>query len=1418
MNTSPLRIFLARPLLAFALALVPAGLWAAAVGTNHPASGAYSPDNQAAWGTANWPLGATFTAGPGSTLQIGVYSANATTVVLEIYLADTGADAAYDYTMTKGSDNVWRAAVANAPAYTLYAFRAWGPNWPFNANWARGNSTAGFLSDCDSSGNRFNPNKVLFDPYARELSHDAWTPATQAAGESFSMYASGGANIASGQTYSGPLSGGVAIDCRKVDSGHWAPKAVALVDNTSTGPKPNLSQKDAIIYEAHVKGLTAHPSSVNLTTLLSAYSGFQDAANVPNNLRGTYAGAAYMAGYLKDLGFNTVEFLPIHETDNADNPSNAPTSGGGGYWGYYTYGFFAPDRRFASNQTPGGPTAEFKAMVAAFHNAGIEVYLDVVYNHSGEGGVWDASTAAQAEVTFLRGLDNASYYTLVTGTPKYYWVSTGVGTNLNGGSAPVEQLVTDSLTYWAGTMGVDGFRFDEALELGRNGSGNFSSTAPLLVSIASLAKSSGFKIIAEPWDANDGSSGIGGFPAGWACWNGNYRDSIRYYMTGNLTGYVNGAGNLGYADAFYGDSAKMTAEGGPHESVNMVVCHDGFNITDLVSYGSQTNSSLTWPFGPSDGGTNNNLSSTWSGDQTLRRQIIRDFWTFQVLSRGLPMMVWGDEFGRTANGNNNSYNVDSVATWNNYNMIGTNSPDTVPTGDTTGGSMAYANNLGTFAGTLNGNFAFLQYLLHLRSAHPAFRQQDYTSETIAFANSTNSGTFNQAATSTVQIYLHGSQVADDDFLVLSNLASAAVTYTIPAAPANTHWVRIIDTNNSSESLANFWSTSNGSVVAGTCSVGSRTIVVLEAVPLAVAPAITLQPSGQTATVGRPVTFTAAASGTPAPTYQWQKNNVNINGATGASYSLAHVVPADAGSYKLVASNSAGTAASNAAALTVKTVAADFNVDGGSDVLWQDTATGERVIWLMNGTAYGSAVSLGVVPANWVIGGTGDFNGDGWPDILWTDLATGERRIWLMNGTGYASATSLGVIATDWMFAGTGDFNGDGQTDILWENTATGEHTVWFMNGTVYASSASLGVVPRNWFVSAIADFDRDGHPDLVWTNSATGERTIWMMNGVTHSSTATLGIVPADLQISSTGDYNGDGSPDLVVTNTATNERSLWLMNGAIHTGTVSLGIVPAEWSAGKPPARAVQLAKLDFNGDGQSDLVWENTATGEHVVWFMNGPAPAASAPITVLPPPWRLAASADFNADAQPDLVWENTATGERYLWLMNGSTFAASIFLGVVPTQWRIAEAADFNGDGQADLVWENTSTGERYIWLLNGSTFTAIVFLGVVPAQWRIASVGDFNGDGQPDLVWENTATGERYVWLMNGTSLAASVFLGVVPTQWRIATAADFNGDGQPDLVWENTATGERVAWLMGGTTFASSVSWGVVPVEWSIRN
>ena len=584
-------------------------------------------------------------------------------------------------------------------------------------------------------------------------------------------------------------------------------------------------------------------------------------------------------------------------------------------------------------------------------------------------------------------------------------------------------------------------------------------------------------------------------------------------------------------------------------------------------------------------------------------------------------------------------------------------------------------------------------------------------------------------------------------------------------------------------------------------------------PANVAPAITLQPVSQTVTAGRPVTFTATASGPPTPTFQWQKNSVNINGATSSSYTIASVLAGDGATYRVVATNAVSSTPSNGAMLTVNAAAGDFNGDGKADLLWQNTATGERLVWLMNGTAFGSSVSLGVVPPGWSIAGSGDFNGDAKNDFLWQDKATGERRIWLMDGTTFSSSVSLGIVPLEWSIAGSGDFNGDGKADILWQNRATGERCIWLMNGTAFGSSVALGVVPTEWSIAGSGDFNGDGKSDILWQNRATGERLIWLMNGTAFGSSVALGVVPTEWSIAGSGDYNGDGKADLLWQNRATGERLVWLMNGTAFGSSVALGVVPSEWMLGGP---AFNAAAPDFNSDGKSDLVWQNTTTGERSLWLMAGTAYGSSAFLGVIPVEWSMAGTGDFNGDGKTDLVWQNTTTGERSLWLMDGTGYSSSVSLGVVPTPWKIAGTGDFNGDGKTDLVWQNTTTGERLVWLMNGTAYGSSVFLGMIPVEWSIAAAADFNGDGKTDLVWQNTVTGERSLWLMDGTAYGSSVFLGVIPVEWRIAGTGDFNGDGQPDILWQNTTTGERYLWLMNGTTFSSSVFLGLGPTAWQI--
>jgi isoamylase len=781
-------------------------VYSSAVGGNHPVSGVFAPVSESTWGTSTWKQGAHFDAGPGTDLTIAVYAKNASKVLLEIYSSAIGSNASYDYWMAKGSDGVWRAKLNDVPNHALYAFRAWGPNWPYSSSWNRGNSSAGFITDVDANGNRYNPNKVLYDPYTREMSHDKEIPAMAAAGDNGGMYGTGGLSDPVPNGYTGTLSGGVAIDRRKVDTGKWAPKSVAVHDTTAFGTKPNIAQKDAMIYEAHVRGITQDQSAVSLGTILNGLPGFENVVNIPNQYRGTYKGAGYFAKYLKSLGFTTIELLPVHETANDINPDDNP---GGNYWGYMTYGYFAPDRRYSYDKSYGGPTKEFKEMCKAFHDEGLEVYIDVVYNHTGEGGTWDAA-ARSKELTSFAGLDNSEWYMLVDTDKSKYWETTGCGNNMNATKTVVKEFVKDSLTYWMDEMGVDGFRFDLAPVLGRDvaPSFHFNKYATLLSEISSLGQSRNCEMIAEAWDTQwSGGYQVSNFPYGWGEWNGIYRDVVRKFVIGeghkttnypSLSTVFNGSYDLEDRNPGSGnDHTGFHDNGGPHMSVNFLDAHDGFTLMDLVSYNSKMNETLEWPWGPSDGGSSNNDSWDSAGDQGLRRQQLRNLWTILFMSRGIPMTVWGDEFARTQNGNNNPYNIDSICTWNNYNMINTDSPNTVIAGQ--------HNNFGTDnnADGYNTLFKFVKTLTGLRASHDTFRQDDYNMS-IQYRKE-NGTSWLSDSDKCVWIRMDGSAVGDSDFIIMINSYHQTVNFTLPTAATGKEWYRIIDTAEWAEGFDNSWS-------------------------------------------------------------------------------------------------------------------------------------------------------------------------------------------------------------------------------------------------------------------------------------------------------------------------------------------------------------------------------------------------------------------------------------------------------------------------------------------------------------------------------------------------------------------------------------------------------------------------------------
>ena len=804
------------------------------IGFTHPVSGDLSPvdlngeTDGYGWVSLEDKPGVTLNGDGSATFT--VYSANATKMLLEIYNEKWGRDAITDYWMEKGSDDdYWRAKVEGIEEGTLYAFRAWGPNWPYDEDWTRGGSSEGFISDVDSNGNRFNPNKVLFDPYAKEISHDKSNPEVLAmvtnAETPSAIYASGERNLINGKP------------SREFDTGRFNSKAVVIDNSLYTGLKPNIPQEKAIIYEAHVKGITAHPSTAKLSSILAGIDGFEDVVDITGDAQGTYKGAGMLAPYLKALGINTIELLPVHESDNENTPED---KSGGNYWSYMTYGYFAPERRYSSDKSYGGPTREFKEMIDAFHDAGIEVYLDVVYNHSGEGGPWYGGPTkweppasgvgdwvevtnqafdnyGTIELTFMRGLDNSTYYSLTKADKRAMQDDTGCGNNLQCDNPVVRQLILDSLSYWVDYMGVDGYRFDLAPVLGREYDDNagywaYNPNAETLQQIAALGITKNVDMVAEAWDIN--TYGVGTFPYGWAEWNGRYRDPIR--------GYV-GKGERGsFLDYMNGDYNYFNDNGGPHKSINFVVAHDGFTLADLCSYqgnGNALNSSLGWPFGPSDGGNGDWNQLDFGSTAADKRRANRNYIAIQMMSRGVPMIVWGDELSRTQKGNNNAYNVDSVGTWSNYNMISTASPHAISTEDPYGG-LPYDNNFGTFNNNgvdssdtdgVNGNFMFMKYMLNLKANEPALNLTDYS---VGYDFKKEDGTTDLTdGDRCVWVRINGSGVTGTDaegntvqggdYLVFMNMYTSAVSFSVPTSNGEI-WKLLVDTSSAKETNFNYY--------------------------------------------------------------------------------------------------------------------------------------------------------------------------------------------------------------------------------------------------------------------------------------------------------------------------------------------------------------------------------------------------------------------------------------------------------------------------------------------------------------------------------------------------------------------------------------------------------------------------------------
>jgi glycogen operon protein len=547
------------------------------------------------WPGSPSPLGATW---DGSGVNFAVFSEHATGVQLCLF---DDADATMEslcIPLTERTNRVWHGYLPDVRPGQLYGYRvhgAWDPN----------------------NGHRFNAAKILLDPYARVISRQMrWHP---------SLFA-----YQQGTAGDGPpdLS----------DSAPYAPLGAVLDPAFTWGDDrpPRTPWHETVIYEMHVKGFTAqHP-------------------HVPSSQRGTYMGLAspQAVRYLKDLGVTAIELMPVHHhVDEGLLIERGLTN----YWGYNTLAFFAPEPKLAVSGTPIDDAREFKMMVRALHDAGLEVILDVVYNHTAEGNHRGPSLS-------LRGLDNASYYRLAPGRRSRYEDFTGTGNTLNMQTPQVLQLIMDSLRYWVLEMHVDGFRFDLAAALARELYAVDRLSAFFDV-IAQDPVISQVKLIAEPWDVGEGGYQVGNFPPGWAEWNGRYRDTVRRFWRGDGGVLAELATRLAGSSDLYGASGRQ-----PHASINFVTAHDGFTLADLVAYNEKHNEAngegnrdghddnLSWNCGV-EGPTDD------AAILELRRRQRRNFMLTLIVSQGVPMLSGGDEVGRTQQGNNNAYCHDSELTW-----------------------------------------------------------------------------------------------------------------------------------------------------------------------------------------------------------------------------------------------------------------------------------------------------------------------------------------------------------------------------------------------------------------------------------------------------------------------------------------------------------------------------------------------------------------------------------------------------------------------------------------------------------------------------------------------------------------------------------------------------------------------------------
>ncbi|OVE75538.1 glycogen debranching enzyme GlgX [bacterium F11] len=548
-----------------------------------------------------YPLGATW---DGTGVNFSIFSENATKIDLCLFDSADAQSEIHRISLKERTDKVWHGYVPHLRPGQLYGYRIWGPYKP-------------------EQGHRFNPNKILLDPYAKAIGRTIkW-------GDDLFGYKIG------------DKKGDLSFDKR--DNASFAPLG-AVVDTAFTwgdDRPPATPWHKTIIYELHVKGFTKlHPG-------------------IPEDLRGTYEGLTSepVIRYLQKMGVTAVELMPVH---HHVIDRHLVEKGLSNYWGYNTLAYFAPDIRYSMSKNPEESIREFKRMVRTFHKAGIEVILDVVYNHTAEGNHMGPTLC-------FKGIDNTSYYRLTKEDFRYYMDYTGTGNTLNMQHPRVLQLIMDSLRYWVNEMHVDGFRFDLASTLARE-LHEVDKLGAFFDIIHQDPVISQVKLIAEPWDLGEGGYQVGNFPTGWTEWNGKFRDTVRRFWKGD------GDTASEFATRFCGSSDLYEQSGRrPYASINFVTAHDGYTLQDLVSYNEKHNEANKEN---NQDGDSNNLSWNCGAEgptddpiiNKLRETQKKNFMATLLLSQGVPMLLAGDEFGRTQKGNNNAYCQDNDISWVDWDL------------------------------------------------------------------------------------------------------------------------------------------------------------------------------------------------------------------------------------------------------------------------------------------------------------------------------------------------------------------------------------------------------------------------------------------------------------------------------------------------------------------------------------------------------------------------------------------------------------------------------------------------------------------------------------------------------------------------------------------------------------------------------